>query len=202
MPLPCAGIRTAHAWVKLPDSLCPSRRDENESVRLPPRRDGQSRTWRTATRRMPTCTARWTSRPRRRIRRWATRASAAIRSARRHDLPACNSYRLIQSYVAAAAEITDDPTDEIQRKCCMNGHELPEVPGSASTTSASPSRAARPPTAATRQPSAGPGSARSRSLRSTCRRASDRSYRGLSRGSAAAGHKGDQGTLSKRALRA
>jgi hypothetical protein len=34
------------------------------------------------------------------------------------DLPACNSYRLIQSYVAAAAEITDAPSDEIQRKCC------------------------------------------------------------------------------------
>jgi hypothetical protein len=34
------------------------------------------------------------------------------------DLPACNSYRLIQSYVAAAAEITTEPSDEIQRKCC------------------------------------------------------------------------------------
>jgi hypothetical protein len=34
------------------------------------------------------------------------------------DLPACNSYRLINNYVAAAAEITDDPSNEIQRKCC------------------------------------------------------------------------------------
>jgi hypothetical protein len=32
-------------------------------------------------------------------------------------LPACNGYRLINEFVAAAAEITDDPKNEVQAKC-------------------------------------------------------------------------------------
>jgi hypothetical protein len=32
-------------------------------------------------------------------------------------LPACNAYRLVQSYVAAAAAITTEPTSQIQQKC-------------------------------------------------------------------------------------
>lgn len=32
-------------------------------------------------------------------------------------LPACNAYRLVQAFVAAAAEITDEPVQELQRQC-------------------------------------------------------------------------------------
>lgn len=32
-------------------------------------------------------------------------------------LPACNAYRLVQDYVAAAAEITDSLADQVQQKC-------------------------------------------------------------------------------------
>lgn len=38
-------------------------------------------------------------------------------------LPACNAYRMIQSYVAASAQITDAPSDEMQRKCCTSDTE-------------------------------------------------------------------------------
>jgi hypothetical protein len=33
------------------------------------------------------------------------------------SLPACNAYRLLQEYVAAAVEITDDSVDELQERC-------------------------------------------------------------------------------------
>jgi hypothetical protein len=33
------------------------------------------------------------------------------------NLPACNAYRLIQDYVAVAAEITDELADKVQQKC-------------------------------------------------------------------------------------
>jgi hypothetical protein len=33
------------------------------------------------------------------------------------NLPACNAYRLIQDFVAAAAEITDDEKDMVQQDC-------------------------------------------------------------------------------------
>ena len=33
------------------------------------------------------------------------------------DLPPCNAYRLVQDYVAAAAEITDTLADEVQQPC-------------------------------------------------------------------------------------
>ena len=36
-----------------------------------------------------------------------------------NTLPACNAYRLVQKFVAAAAEITDAPTNELQKNCLV-----------------------------------------------------------------------------------
>jgi hypothetical protein len=36
-----------------------------------------------------------------------------------NTLPNCNAYRLVQKFAAAAAEITDNPANELQRNCLL-----------------------------------------------------------------------------------
>jgi hypothetical protein len=119
MPLPCAGMKDcACKWVKLPDSYCPTTDADqklfgchlgamgnpNGEMGYPADADLKCTPDAPTTVQDPAaggmvgqcCDALGTS----------------------TTLPACNAYRLIQSYVAAAAEITDDPSNDIQRKCC------------------------------------------------------------------------------------
>ena len=106
------------AWKKLPDSLCPSDDAERalfgchlgdpSNVNMEPGYPAMADVKCTPTK--PTSPADPDT---------GTRGQCCDPLGMSTTLPACNAYRLVQDYVAVAAEITDTLADKVQQKCTM-----------------------------------------------------------------------------------
>jgi hypothetical protein len=116
-------IEAACPWKKLPDSLCPTTDedkalwgchlgDENNVNQEPPTGDTPYPTGAAVgcTQEKPTVA----QDPDMGV---TTTGQCCDPLGQSTTLPACNAYRLIQSYVLAAAEITDEPSNKLQQKC-------------------------------------------------------------------------------------
>lgn len=96
-------------WLKLPDSLCPESNDERDifscHVGYEGNPDGR-----------PTnCTATAPTTPRNDPD--GDEGQCCDPLGQSTDLPACNAYLLVNEFVAASAQITDEPVGEIQQDC-------------------------------------------------------------------------------------
>ena len=98
-------------WLKLPDSLCPETEAEMAMwgchVGYEDNPDGES----------TRCTSDQPTGPLNPNEGATSEGQCCDPLGESSSLPACNAYLVRNAYVAAAAEITDEPTDSIQAKC-------------------------------------------------------------------------------------